>query len=154
MARRWIACACLVFPLSCRESPVAPVALALSMTLQVSAQVAEGVLFRWVAKNSSDRAVRVPIYGANGLAFDAYVRREDDTEVWRRIGGLIAGAGAVLELAPNDSSVFSATWDLRDESGQKLLPGTYFVVGLLLGEHGETITRTPNPATLVIPAQQ
>ena len=65
-------------------------------------------------------------------AYDVIVTRRDGAIVWRRLEGEVIQSILRLQtLAPGESLEFRQSWNQRDNSGQRVPPGEYFVTGVL-----------------------
>jgi hypothetical protein len=65
------------------------------------------------------------------LALDVVVTRPDGAEVWRRGNHGALPAGSQRTLRPGEVLATGLTWDQRDDEGQRVPPGTYYVRGYL-----------------------
>jgi hypothetical protein len=65
------------------------------------------------------------------LALDVVVTRPDGAEVWRRSRHGALPAGAQRTLRPGEVLATGLAWDQRDDEGQRVPPGTYYVRGYL-----------------------
>jgi hypothetical protein len=65
------------------------------------------------------------------LALDVVVTRPDGGEVWRRGNHGALPAGSQRTLRPGEVLATGLTWDQRDDEGQRVPPGTYYVRGYL-----------------------
>lgn len=65
------------------------------------------------------------------LALDVVVTRPDGSEVWRRGREAALPAGPERTLRPGEVLATGLAWDQRDDEGQRVPPGTYYVRGYL-----------------------
>ena len=103
------------------------------LELTVPAEVPTGhsvpILLRLT--NASNAAQDLALQGRPS-AYDVIVTRRDGAIVWRRLEGEVIQSILRLQtLAPGESLEFRHSWNQRDNSGQRVPPGEYFVTGVL-----------------------
>lgn len=82
-------------------------------------------------RNEGKRPAALELPG-RPVAFDVVIHGPDGAEVWRRLGrGAVAGALAVLRLAPGEAYDFSVRWAGVDDEGSPVQPGRYTVRGMV-----------------------
>jgi len=65
-------------------------------------------------------------------AYDVIVTQRDGAIVWRRLDGEVIQSILRLQtLAPGESLEFRHSWNQRNNSGERVPPGEYFVTGVL-----------------------
>lgn len=141
---------------ACRPLPPAPSS---DTTLTVSARIdsslspdSPAVIQRSVV-NAGDTAVSLDVYGG-GLAFDAVVTDSSGTEVWHRVGGLMAPMAQRLTIDHADSVTYHAVWDVRNRLGVPLAPGEYRLAARLLDDRGDPIGRSAAPVVFRVAARR
>jgi len=75
------------------------------------------------------------------IAFDLVVKSADGREVWRRLHGV--SISMILQIAllrPGEVLNFTDTWNQRDNHGEVVPPGRYYVHGVLPTDEGDLST--------------
>jgi hypothetical protein len=124
----------------------------LAPALRVPARVLPGHLVRMevVVRNQSDRIVVVEV-GDSASTFDMVVLRPDGTKVWNRLyrkDQLLILKWSVL--TPDQEVRFADVWNQRDNRGNPVSPGTYYVYGVLETKGYEEALATPLQVLTII----
>lgn len=108
-----------------------------SLTLIVPEQVRAGVALPVTLRltNNTQGSVQFVHGGfADRIYFDVAVTRSDGSAVWNHLHGrTILLAAHTRTLTPGEVIELEATWNLRDNAGQPVGPGTYRLQGKMLG---------------------
>jgi hypothetical protein len=117
---------------------------ALTLWLEVPAggRVGEPVPLKVKVQNTSNGPTEVTFGGRP--AYDFAVTKPDGLEVWRWSHG--QGIQAILELKtlkPGETVEFVAEWEQRDNEGQPVPAGTYWVRGVVHLEPPERLETAP-----------
>lgn len=84
--------------------------------------------------------------------FDPVARDAKGHILWRNSFGRYRFAGAESRtIKPHDSTTYRATWNLRDQSGVLVPPGTYRITGRLLGGRDSVIVSVPDVPVVIAP---
>lgn len=82
--------------------------------------------------NRGDQPVEFLLTGGQPPAYDFQVLRADRSVVWTLRGDQpVPAIGFPATLSPGDTLRYAAKWNLRDEFGRPVPPGTYLVRGLV-----------------------
>lgn len=113
------------------EPPPIPLQfLALWLGVPAEVQVGEIVPLKLKVKNTGECIFKLFLDGRP--AHDFVVTKLDGTEVWRWLHGHpIRPAIVEKTLQPGEELEFAAGWDQRDNDGNPIPAGTYFVQGVL-----------------------
>lgn len=99
-----------------------PVVVALTVTPD-KAKVGDKVALKITVTNRSDADTALRF--RNGQRYDIIASR-DGAEVWRwSKGRFFIQALGFLRLKAGESRTFNTTWDLKDNDGKEVAPGTY-----------------------------
>lgn len=121
--------------------------LSVSVEAPDSVKVGESASIGVRLENVSDRRVTVWPTVARELAFDVRVLREG-REVWRAWSGLLAGPGGrPFDLDAGESVTETKRWELRDNQGNPVAPGSYTLEGTV---HLAPATRLRAERVLVV----
>lgn len=113
------------------EPPPIPLqSLALWLKVPAEVQAGETVPLKLKVKNTGKCTFKLSLGGLP--AYDFVVTKLDGTEVWRWLYGQPIRLAIVEKiLQPSEELAFRANWNQRDNDGNPVPPGTYFVQGVL-----------------------
>jgi hypothetical protein len=137
----------------CHSRAMSPNSAKLAVTFNAPSevQVGDSALLHLVVTNVADADIRLSLWTGGGLAFDPFVLRFGDGEVWRRSGSsVVLGAAHDVRLRRGDSLTFVAIWPTADQMGRRVGPGSYIVTALLKDASGRSIIGTDHKVTVRI----
>lgn len=110
----------------------------IALTIAVSNEVRTGATLPMTLtlKNTSSAPVALSLGGdSSRVQFDLAVTRPDGSEVWRYVL-TDRGSAATLRLhtrtlEPGEALELTAEWELRNNSGESVAPGTYRLRGMV-----------------------
>jgi|GEM_PF-1601473 len=120
-----------------------PLYLSLSVRpwMQESDKITSYLISLW-GRNLSDRPITL-VFG-NRPVHDIVVTNDDGTEVWRwSHGKVFSQVPKAKTINPHEQFEFATTWDLRNNEGQLVPPGTYWVRGILYFEPEQELQTKP-----------
>lgn len=115
-----------------------------TLSIAFPSQVTAGDTARFTLRltNTACESVQFVYEGfVDQMAFDVIVTRPDAVRVWSRSRGTVLPAAHKRVLAPGETIVLAADWDLRDDAGNSVPTGEYRVVGVVYG--GEVDSTEP-----------
>ena len=84
------------------------------------------------------------------FAFDPIARDANGRVVWHRLfGQYISAVGVSRIIKPHETTTYRATWNLRDQSGALVPPGTYRITGRLIGGRDSVILSVADVAVVI-----
>lgn len=122
-----------------RPGVASNVAPPLRLTLDVRKQYRYGlsVPLELVLRNVGDQPVPVTLFG-NPPYVEFVASRADGSTVWTAMKGTgLVEFGTDTTLAPGQEWRFKRVWDQRSNRGWPILPGTYYIRGILFTPESE-----------------
>ncbi len=136
----------------CGGDVVAPADASLQLVLTATSVTAasQGMTFTLQVTNASDAPATIDLGTGNG-AFSPIVTDGGGVTVWNYPGfvGFTDLPDEGLILPAGGTASFAVTWDLRDNAGQRVAPGTYYVTGRLMGASGQVAVESDAVAVRV-----
>lgn len=112
----------------------------LELELPGSVSLGDAVPITLRVRNDATEPAELALTG-RPIAFDIVVRRQDGTEVWKRLRGqTVSMMLQVAILAPGESLEFAHEWDQRDSAGREVAAGVFLVHGSLFAEDRELVS--------------
>lgn len=110
--------------------------LRVRLELPVGVRVNGSVVLRLELINTGDSTVSF-LLTDRPPAFDFRIMQADGSVVWRRLRtGFVRAVGTRVSLRAGEKIPFIERWDLTDLHRNSVLPGTYYVQGLVYTDQG------------------
>lgn len=125
--------------------------LQVTLTAPASVDSAGTVPLKMTVKNASQAPLSFR-YGATPFT-DFVVETAQGTHIWRQECPWYGFEGAPVTYAPGEEHSFTAEWELVDDLGKPVPPGTYLIHGLLSVDVGgnTTLVQTQPGVVVVLP---
>lgn len=131
-----------------------PSDLKVRMEADSAAVIGRTLRLTLLMRNTGSQPASLALRISDGLAFDPIVRDAAGRLVWERLAGqLTAGTAVTIVVAPDSERTYEAFWDLRDQAGNLVPPGTYTIDGRVLLDNGDILTPENSPIVVRIAAK-